>query len=132
MKNTLRLNHDTRTIVMDRTFARYAADTMSLEYAHLQQVRQDYPTYTVMQRHIRKCENKECYRGLTYRYMEDYISSHGTEADMLAYKEKRLIPSATAKLSVIPRLRNGFCKRTLKLHCLAWMASSMKSRTPRR
>ena len=44
MKNTLRLNHDTRTIVMDRTFARYAADTMSLEYAHLQQVRQDYPT----------------------------------------------------------------------------------------
>ena len=108
MKNTLRLNHDTRTIVMDRTFARYAADTMSLEYAHLQQVRQDYPTYTVMQRHIRKCENKECYRGLTYRYMEDYISSHGTEADMLAYKEKRLISECHSKAFRYPAIKKWF------------------------
>ena len=50
MKNTLRLNHAERTIVMDKTFAKFAANTMSAEYAHLQQVRQDYPLYTVVQR----------------------------------------------------------------------------------
>ena len=43
MKNTLRLNHAERTIVMDKTFAKFAVNTMSAEYAHLQQVRQDYP-----------------------------------------------------------------------------------------
>ena len=33
MKNTLKLNHAERTIVMDKTFARFAADTMSAEFA---------------------------------------------------------------------------------------------------
>ena len=59
MKNTLRLNHAERTIVMDKTFAKFAANTMSAEYAHLQQVRQDYPLYTVVQRHIRKNTKQE-------------------------------------------------------------------------
>ena len=54
MTNTLKLNHENRTIVMDRTFAKYAEDTISKEYAHLQQVRRDYPTYQVIQRHIKR------------------------------------------------------------------------------
>ena len=61
MKNTLRLNHAERTIVMDKTFAKFSADTMSPEYAHLQQVRQDYPLYTVVQRRIRKNTKQEHY-----------------------------------------------------------------------
>ena len=73
MKNTLFVNHVNRTIVMDRTFAKYAANTRTEEYAHLQQVRQDYPTYEVVQRHIKTNENKNTYKGLTYEYMEDYI-----------------------------------------------------------
>lgn len=79
MKNTLRLNHETRTIVMDRTFAKFAANTMSPEYAHLQRVRMDYPTYTVKQRHIKTKPGKESYRGLTYTYMEHYIELRGTK-----------------------------------------------------
>ena len=58
MKNTLTVNHFNRTIVMDRTFARYAANTMTEEYAHLQRVRQDYPTYQVVQRHIKTNQDK--------------------------------------------------------------------------
>ena len=49
------------SIVMDKTFAKFAANTMSPEYAHLQQVRQDYPLYTVVQRHIRKNTKQEHY-----------------------------------------------------------------------
>lgn len=43
MKNTLKINLADKTIVMDRTFAKLAADTRSEEYAHLQQIRRDYP-----------------------------------------------------------------------------------------
>ena len=53
MKNTLKLDHAKRTIVMDRTFAKFAVNTMSQEYAHLQTVRQDYPEYKVVQRKIK-------------------------------------------------------------------------------
>ena len=34
MKNTLTINHTNRTIVMDRMFAKYAANTFTEEYAH--------------------------------------------------------------------------------------------------
>ena len=81
MKNTLRVNHADRTIIMDRTFAKYAENTMSAEYAHLQQVRRDYPDYTVMQRQIKRNPNKKTYNGLTYEWMEDYILTHGKKEE---------------------------------------------------
>ena len=79
MKNTLKINHAERTITMDRTFAKNAENTMSAEYSHLQSVRRDYPTYTVVRRQIKKNPNKECYKGLTYEYMEKYIKAHDDE-----------------------------------------------------
>lgn len=66
MKNTLTIDHKNRLIVMDRTFAMNALNTRSDEYEHLQKVRKHYPKYSVVQRHIRKNENKETYKGLTY------------------------------------------------------------------
>ena len=50
MKNTLRLNHAERTIVMDKTFAKFAAKAAifgSDEYKMLQEARRDYPGYKV-------------------------------------------------------------------------------------
>ena len=66
MKNTLKLNHENHTIVMDRTFAKYAENTRSEEYAHLQRVRQDYPMYEVIQRKIKRNTEMEHYKGLNY------------------------------------------------------------------
>jgi len=97
MKNTLMLNHVERTIVMDKTFAKFAADTRSAEYAHLQQVRQDYPLYAVVQRHIRKNTRQEHYHGLTYAYMEDYIATHGSKEDRRIYDEMKLISQCHSK-----------------------------------
>ena len=108
MKNTLRLNHAERTIVMDKTFA---ANTMSPEYAHLQQVRQDYPLYTVVQRHIRKNTKQEHYHGLTYRYMEDYIASHGSAEDRRIYDEKKLISECHSKGFRYPVIKSWFLER---------------------
>ena len=111
MKNTLRLNHVERTIVMDKTFAKFAANTMSAEYAHLQQVRQDYPLYTVVQRHIRKNTKQEHYHGLTYRYMEDYIASHGSAEDRRIYDEKKLISECHSKSFRYPVIKSWFLER---------------------
>ena len=80
MANTLKLNHEKGQIVMDRTFAKNAENTMSNEYAHLQNVRRDYPTYTVVRHTIKKNTSKETYKGLTYEFMEYYISKYEPEA----------------------------------------------------
>ena len=61
MKNTLRVDHKNGTIIMDRTFAKLSQNTMSNEYKHLQEVRRDYPAYTVIRKTIRKNTNKESY-----------------------------------------------------------------------
>ena len=111
MKNILRLNHDERTIVMDRTFAKLAANTMPPEYAHLQRVRLDYPTYTVEQRHIRKAPAKECYRGLTYTYMKEYIITHGTQDDLKTYDEMKLISECHSKAFRYPTIKAWFLER---------------------
>ena len=111
MKNTLKLNHTNRTIVMDKTFAKFAADTKSSEYAHLQQVRQDYPLYTVVQRHIRKNTRQEHYHGLTYRYLEDYIATHGGADDRRIYEEMKLISQCHSKAYRYPTIKVWFLDR---------------------
>ena len=111
MKNTLKLNHEKRTIVMDKTFAKFAANTMSQEYAHLQRVRLDYPTYTVEQRHIKKTPAKECYKGLTYTYMKEYIITHGTRDDLKTYDEMKLISECHSEAFRYPTIKAWFLKR---------------------
>lgn len=112
MTNTLKINHANRTIIMDRTFAKFAADTRSDEYKHLQEVRRDYPGYMVMQRQIKRNSAKKTYRGLTYGYMEDYILTHGTEETRLAnhkeYCEMRLISECHGKAFRYPVIKSWF------------------------
>ena len=112
MKNKLTINHTTKSIIMDRTFAKNASDTRSDEYAHLQQVRRDYPNYQVVQRHIRTNKSKNTYRGLTYEYMESYIMTHGTEETRLAnfktYQEKRIIAECQGKAFRYPVIKSWF------------------------
>ena len=115
MANTLTINHANHTIVMDRTFAKNSVDTRSEEYAHLQTVRRDYPTYQVVQRHIRVNNNKNTYKGLTYDYMEDYIMTHGTNETRLAnykeYTEMRLIAECRGKAFRYPVIKSWFLNK---------------------
>ena len=115
MKNTLKINHADRIIVMDRTFAKLAENTMSAEYAHLQQVRKDYPTYAVIQRQIKKNSNKETYNGLTYEYMEGYIMTHGSietiQANLREFEEMRLISKCHSKAFRYPVIKSWFLQK---------------------
>ena len=115
MKNTLKINHTDRTIVMDRTFAKFASDTRSDEYTHLQKIRADYPTYTVVQRHIHRNVEKKTYAGLTYEYMKKYIMKHGTkeesEANLAELEEKILIASCHGKAFRYPVVKSWFLEQ---------------------
>lgn len=76
MKNTLKIDFANRQIIMDREFAKNASNTFSAEYQKLQAVRAENPDFTVVRKTIRKNPKKETYKGLTYQYMEDYITTH--------------------------------------------------------
>lgn len=79
MKNYMKLDHENRKIVMDRTFASKADLVGFEEYNLLQQCRRDYPTYLVTRKTIKKKATQEHYRGLTYDYMKEYINKYDTE-----------------------------------------------------
>ena len=112
MKNILKIDHADRVIIMDRTFAKNAENTMSAEYAHLQSVRRDYPNYTVARRQIKKNPNKECYKGLTYAYMEDYIAGHESdntrEMVLKEFAELRLIAQCHSMAHRYPVIKQWF------------------------
>ena len=69
-------------IIMTRKFAAQASDPRSAEYALLQATRQPYPNFAVRKHTIKKNSNKECYKGLTYDYMRNYILTHESKAAM--------------------------------------------------
>ena len=112
MANTLKLDHKNGQIVMDRTFAKKSEDTMSTEYAHLQNVRRDYPNYTVVRHTIKKNSNKETYKGLTYEYMEDYILTHGSAEDirknLAEYEELLLLSECHSRSRRYPAIKRWF------------------------
>ena len=115
MKNVLKLDHEHQLLVMDRTFAKKSENTMSNEYRHLQDVRAAYPDYTVIRREIKKNPNKECWRGLTYAYMENYISTHEEGAELVKvlteFSELRLISQCHSAAHRYPVIKRWFLSK---------------------
>ena len=85
MKKNIVLDHINRNIKISKDFERKASNAESTEYRLLQTIKADYPDYSISSGVIRKKENKESYRGLTYSYMERYIKVKGTTEDMEEY-----------------------------------------------
>lgn len=112
MKNILKVDFEKKAIIMDRTFAKNCADTRSEEYAQLQRVRADYPSFTVSTRTCKKNPEKESYKGLTYAYMEHYILTHEDKDSVLEvldeYNELRLIAECHSKSRRYPTIKRWF------------------------
>lgn len=112
MKNYLKVDYENNSLVMDRTFAKSAQIAGSNEYRILQEARASYPNYTVTVRHIKKNSAKECYNGLTYHFMEDYISTHEDPENVMAvldeFAEMRLISQCHSKAFRYPTIKKWF------------------------
>lgn len=70
-----------RSIEVSKSFNTRASQYGTDEYKALQEVRRDYPGFKVVVVAPRKStkSNKPSYKGLTYEYMENYISKHDDE-----------------------------------------------------
>ena len=72
----IRINREKNEVVMTRRVSQKADDPRTQEFRILQEVKATYPDIIVRNHTIKKNPNKECYRGLTYEYMREYISTH--------------------------------------------------------
>lgn len=116
MKNYCRLDHSKKQIIMDRTFAKNSENTRSEEYSHLQQVRHDYPNYTIIRRTIKKNNNKKTYKGLNYDYMRNYILKCDAPvreryAILAEFEELLLISKCQSKSLRYPVIKHWFFEK---------------------
>ena len=112
MKNALYIDFAHDKIVMTTTFAKKCQNTASAEYAQLQSVRRDYPTFAVTTRKIKSNPNKETYAGLTYEYMRNYIITHASdetrEMEVAEFDELILISQCQTKAKRYPTIKKWF------------------------
>lgn len=115
LKSTLRIDMEENLIIMNKTFAKKAQNTLSDEYHHLQKIRADYPEYRVVTREIKKAPHKESYKGLTYDYMERYILYRGTAEEVAEnfaeYKEIRFQTECHSKGRRYPIMKQWFLNK---------------------
>lgn len=91
MKGTIRVDHINKNIIISKAFAKASMSINSEEYKALLKVRNSYSEYSIIQREIKRNPQKESYRGLTYDYMEKYISTHDKSGEIVKmYQEMRL------------------------------------------
>ena len=84
------INNKKMAIEMTKKFATAARKFGTQEYKDLQEVRKDYPTYKVVIVTRKTTAKKDNFKGLTYEYMEKYISSHDGDGKIMAeYQDLR-------------------------------------------
>lgn len=72
----MHLDFEKGLIVLNSTFAKKARMIGSPEYNQFQKVHNEFPTFTIIRRQIRKKPDQEHYKGLTYDYMRAYIAEN--------------------------------------------------------
>ena len=112
MKSPITIDFENATITVNAAYAKKASNPFSAEYAQIQKVRADYPTFTVKTRSIKKNAAKDSYKGLTYDYMRAYIMSHEKGEDrvktLIEFDELLLISQCHSKGRRYPVIKNWF------------------------
>ena len=140
-KSKVKVLHNESAIEMNKIFAKMIENPQSDEYALLQKIRQDYPVYQVRVRQIKKNSTKETYKGLTYKYMRDYIITHPKEereeADkegevkkinvlLEKFEELKLISQCQAKSRRYPVIKNWFLAQYPEIAAFGMAADAAK------
>ena len=75
MKNTATVKVINNEIVASKTFLTKAQNYGSREYEILKQVRKDFPNANIRVKKIKKNPEKETYKNLTYKKMEEFFET---------------------------------------------------------
>ena len=95
-KSKLVVKYAENVIEMNTTFAKMMQNPLSDEYALLQKIRVENPTFAVRRRQIKTNPKKDTYKGLTYEYMKMYITTHESEKtvqEVLDYLDEQILIS---------------------------------------
>lgn len=109
----IKVNYAERKIVLSSAFVKKAFVSGTVEYAQLQAVRKDYPDFALVTRKFKTNTAQEHYRGLTYDFMREYISTHEADAEaVLAELEEMIGISKAHSLSKrYPTIKAWFLDR---------------------
>jgi len=79
--NAVRINHDERTIVITKKYAKAASVFNSPAYRELRKIKSDNPNYQVIVREVSKKSSVSS--RLTLRTMENYIKMHDSDGKIM-------------------------------------------------
>ena len=110
MTNYLKIDHNKKKLIYDRTFAKNSSIVGSAEYNKLQMARKDYPDYTPEQKKINRNADKATYSGLNYEYMRAYILRYGTvvEAEIKDFEDMIFLSKCHKKALRYPTIKKWF------------------------
>lgn len=74
----VRVHESKKTLEITKTFAKAASRYGSEAYMELRSARNDFPDFKVVVRST-AAKKKDCFKGLTYAYMKEYIEAHDDE-----------------------------------------------------
>ena len=113
-KSSVKVLHTEAIIEVNTVFAKMMENPLSDEYRLLQELRRDYPVYSVSRRQIKKNASQEHYKGLNYDYMEWYIIKYAPkekkalEALLNEFEHQKDIASCHSKSKRYPVVKNRF------------------------
>lgn len=81
IERNVKINHENKTIEITKQFKAAACRFGTKEYKAIKDAVADHPNYRVVERKTSK--KKVSYKGLTFDFMEKYISSHDDEENSI-------------------------------------------------
>lgn len=71
----IKIDYVSNTIIVTKVFLEAAATPYSHESATLQKLQTDFPNMRIVARSVSRKHNENKYKGLTYKFMRNYIKS---------------------------------------------------------
>ena len=102
MKNLFAIDFANNTIVASKTTLKKASIPNSAEYKALMKLTKQNPTFTVVEKEIKKAEGKNTYKGLDKAFVEKYISIQDNADDLNKQYAK------AAEMGKFPLVRKWF------------------------
>ena len=104
MKSLFGVSFEEKTIIATKTTLKKASTPNSPEYKMLMKLMKQHPTYSVVQKDVKKSNNKKTYSGLTNELMEAYISIQTENKALMTQFEK------ANEIGNFPLIRKWFLK----------------------
>ena len=86
MMNGIKFNFTTNTITMTKAFAAAASCYGTEEYNVMKEIQKDFPNMKVVTRQNKRSSYKNPYKGLTYKFMRNFIFNLDKE-NLIVYEE---------------------------------------------